>query len=123
MKKIERKYEIVYKHVTTYRGEDIGIEIKDKKNKDYILAKVYTPIREEYQNRSRYYKSEKVGTMQGAKSLCRKHVTEATTDIDTHLAEVDGLEEFFDSIDDSVNSLEGKSDLIEEKFAKELEKI
>lgn len=123
MEKIEKKYKIVYRHVTTYRGEDIGVRIHDKKNKDYIYVKVYTPIREEYISKARFYKSEKVSTMREAKRVSRTFITEATTDIDRHLTELEDLDEFFESVDESVESLEGKFDVIEEEFARELERI
>lgn len=123
MKKIEKKYKIVYRHVTTYRGEDIGVQIHDKKNKDYIQVKVYTPIREEYISKARFYESEKVSTMVEAKRVSRTFITEATTDIDRHLTEVEGLDDFFESVDESVESLEGKFNVIEEEFNRELDRI
>lgn len=123
MEKIEKKYKIVYRHVTTYRGEDIGVRLHDKKNADYIRVKVYTPIREDNLSSARFYKSEKFPTMREAKRCARTYVTEATTDIDRHLTEVEGLNEFFESVDESVESLEGKFDVIEEEFAQELERI
>lgn len=123
MEKIENKYSILYQHTTTYRGENIGAEIRDKKQKDYILAKVYTPERDQHKSKARFYKSKNVQSMREAKIFVRTSITEATTDIDRHLAEVDGLDSFFDSVDESVESLEDKFKIIEQEFAQELEKI
>lgn len=122
MEKIEKKYSIIYRHTTTYRDEKIGAKIVDKKQKDYIYAKVYTPTREDI-SKARFYESKKVHSMRDAKRFVRKSITEATTDIDRHLNEVESLDSFFESVDESVESLEGKFQTIEQEFAQELERI
>lgn len=50
-------------------------------------------------------------------------MTEATTDIDKHLSNSDDLETFFDSVDETVASLEQKLTTIEEEYSGELKQV
>lgn len=124
MEKIENKHRIKYVHTTEYRGEEIAVEIKkEKRSSDTIYVWVYTPTHHKHKRNARFWKREEVQSMDEAKLLARRHITEATTNVDRHLSEEDSLADFFDSVDESVESLEGKFELIEEEFHRELDKI